>query len=828
MAKKIDFAAINAAALGRFDSLVREWLPGGERSGSEYRVLNPVRHDNKKGSFSISLTKGVWMDFATDDRGSDPISLFAYLFHNNDQGAAAKDLADVLGLGGGARSVVPHSRSEKSTSKPEADSKPGNDSPWNPVIPVPTDAPERHAAHPVRGKPETVWTYRGLSGELLGYVFRFVTSDGGKEILPLTWCRHAVSGRTEWRWMQWTVPRPLYGLERLTVADVDDAHHKATVLIVEGEKCADAAAVALPELAVLTWSGGSKAVDKADWSVLAGRKVIIWPDCDSQREKLPKDSPDGFVPDYLPEDKQPGIVAARKVATGLHALGCKVWVMKTPAIGSKTNGWDVADAIAEGMTGEALEQYVRQQSVWFEGETAASVDPAKDSKPLSTPETVCTGGGGSGDVSGSQAADDDEDWRERFHQNKRGTITPCRANVGLILEHHPAWRGVLGFNEFSGEIVKIRRPPWGGELGTWENHDDAALDEWLTRGEFQLVIRALGTLAESVEHVARKNTFNPVKTHLEGLPSWDGERRLTDWLAALTDNENDDYLRLVGEFFLIGMVKRIYEPGCKFDYMIVLEGKQGLGKSTFLSILGGDWFSETPFEISTNEGNMRIQGVWLQEMPEMGMFTKAEDTAFKSFLAITRDKYRRPYDRRPIEKPRVCLFGGTTNLKQYLKDPTGNRRIWPVWCNEIDNEGLRDIREQLFAEALHLYRSGARCYPTRDEERNLFEPEQRERLIQEGWEEIVKNYLSNPETDIRLCNFFTSVDLLTKAIGMEKHKVDDRQMMRLGRIMSKIGWERRRCPSGTRPWGYIRPEEQRESSIIFPVATISVPDFGDD
>jgi predicted P-loop ATPase len=134
----------------------------------------------------------------------------------------------------------------------------------------------------------------------------------------------------------------------------------------------------------------------------------------------------------------------------------------------------------------------------------------------------------------------------------------------------------------------------------------------------------------------------------------------------------------------------------------------------------------------------------------------------------------------------------------------------------------------LFAEALHLYRSGARCYPTRDEERNLFEPEQRERLIQEGWEEIVKNYLSNPETDIRLCNFFTSVDLLTKAIGMEKHKVDDRQMMRLGRIMSKIGWERRRCPSGTRPWGYIRPEEQRESSIIFPVATISVPDFGDD
>jgi predicted P-loop ATPase len=247
-----------------------------------------------------------------------------------------------------------------------------------------------------------------------------------------------------------------------------------------------------------------------------------------------------------------------------------------------------------------------------------------------------------------------------------------------------------------------------------------------------------------------------------------------------------------------------------------------------LSILGGDWFSETPFEISTNEGNMRIQGVWLQEMPEMGMFTKAEDTAFKSFLAITRDKYRRPYDRRPIEKPRICLFGGTTNLKQYLKDPTGNRRIWPVWCNEIDNEGLREVRDQLFAEALHFYRAGARCHPTRDEEKTLFEPEQRDRLIQEGWEEIIKNYLSNPEERIRLRNFFTPVDLLTNGIGMEKHKVDERQMMRIGRIMSKIGWERKRSPTGTRAWGYIRPEEQRESSIIFPVNTIAVPDFADD
>lgn len=247
--KKIDFAAINRAALGQFESLLGEWLPDGETSGSEYRAINPTRGDSKKGSFSINIRKGVWQDFATDDAGSDPISLFAYLFHNNDQGAAAKELAAELGVDlpnttrkTGADSSRTHrqprqgdkpaegaqSHSKKSTS----DSKPGNDSPWHPIIPVPADAPERHKAHSVRGLPDTVWTYHGLDGAVLGHVYRFKSSDGGKEVLPLTWCQHEKSGKTEWRWMQWAVPRPLYGLDRLTIADIDAPEHHATVLLV--------------------------------------------------------------------------------------------------------------------------------------------------------------------------------------------------------------------------------------------------------------------------------------------------------------------------------------------------------------------------------------------------------------------------------------------------------------------------------------------------------------------------------------------------------------------------------------------------------------------
>lgn len=811
MAKKIDFAAINHAAMGQFTCFLREWIPGGKLSGSEYQGLNPVRGDTHSGSFSVNTIKGVWSDFATGDSGSDPISLYAYLFTNNDQGEAAKALAEQLGIECKKPTRGPEAKAARQATQAgvPAASKPADESPWHPITPpvVCADPPK---AHPVRGLPERVWTYRGLSGELLGFVYRFVNSSGGKEILPLTWCEHQTSKKQEWRWMQWAVPRPLYGLERLTVADVDDEHHKATVLIVEGEKCADAAAAQLPMLAVLTWSGGSKAVGKADWSVLAGRKVIIWPDCDAQTDKA------GVI---KPEDEQPGVMAAVKVAESLQAFGCKVWLVTIPKPGQKTSGWDVADAIDEGLTGEALEQFIRSHSVWFAG--ANNHNHSNENKPENSvlpPETACAGGGGSGDDSAcsDQAGDDsDRAWFYALTKKARGGIEPCRSNVAKILRMHPQLRGAVGYNEFSHQVERIKSVPWSDTPGPWENADDSSFDEWLV-DDVEVLIKSLATIAEGVSHAANANKFHPVRQFLEGLPAWDGQPRLDYFLAEITDNERTDFLRLAGRFFLIAMVARIYRPGVKFDYMLVLEGKQGQGKSSFFRILADPWFSETPFEIGTNEGNMAIQGVWLQEMAEMGMFSRSEDTAFKSFLAISKDKFRRPYDRRPVEVPRVCLFGGTTNLDQYLKDQTGNRRIWPVRCQEIDNQWLIDHREQLFAEAIVAFKSGERFYPTPEEERLYFEPEQRSRLSVDGWEELIAAFVSDPTEKLR--NFYTALDLLINACKVEKSKIDEanRQTGRVGRIMSKLGWERVREPTGQyRRWGYVRPEQDRVRREIF-------------
>ncbi|MDR0251500.1 MAG: hypothetical protein LBI35_09405, partial [Burkholderiales bacterium] len=335
----MDFKSIAASALACIEMLLAEWLPHGRRDGHEWKSINPTRADKREGSFSINLNTGKWSDFATDDKGGDLISLYAYL-HHVPMAEAAKAIAVRLSIalddakpnprpapfgkgvgaegergfvkGGGGKAAgglqgAPSPTSGKGKSE------------WEPVLPVPAHAGDPPKAHIKRGKPSAVWTYRDADGHVLGHVYRFVTSDGGKEILPCVWARHAVSGAEEWRWMAFPVARPLYGLDRLA------AHPETSVMVVEGEKCADAFYGVFPERPAVTWPGGCKAADKADWSPLAGRDVIIWPDFDD-----------------------PGRAAARRIAEYLAGLGCKVRVVEVPAADDHAAGWDVADAVAEG------------------------------------------------------------------------------------------------------------------------------------------------------------------------------------------------------------------------------------------------------------------------------------------------------------------------------------------------------------------------------------------------------------------------------------------------------------------------------------------------
>ena len=328
---KLDFAAINAAALSSLESLVTDWLPAGRREGHEWKVGSLSGEPGR--SLSINLISGVWKDFSTDAGGGDPVSLLAAI-----RSCGMKDAAIELGerLRTGIEAAAPQPKAVNAD--------------WTPTVaPEGTAMPERIHHHRF-GQPSGVWEYRDASGRLFGAVCRFDLPGGGKDVVPLTWARHA-DGRQQLRWLSFAKPRPLYGLDLLA------ANPDAGVLIVEGEKAADAARRISPGV-VVTWAGGSKAAKFTDWSPLAGRKVNIWPDRDA-----------------------PGIQAAHAIAKALAGIAAKVRIIAPPA--GPSDGWDLADAVGEGWDRARLVEAMKPQP-----EPIPEPEPPQDEVEPSQPVPV--------------------------------------------------------------------------------------------------------------------------------------------------------------------------------------------------------------------------------------------------------------------------------------------------------------------------------------------------------------------------------------------------------------------------------------------------------
>lgn len=755
----INFPAIAAAALNVAESLLAEWLPGGKREGHEWKSINPTRADRRAGSFSVSITTGVWADFATDDRGGDLVSLYAYLFTGGDQVAAARELGERLGVPVQTDGKESSSRARCSTPAvaPE-DEKPVRRTRWVPVTPVPSDAEHPPKAHLVRGVPQAQWCYRDESGQVLGYVYRFITSDGSKEVLPLSWCRHEVTGKCAWRWISFATPRPLYGLDRL--ADRPDA----TVLVTEGEKCSDAAAEALPDLVSVSWPGGGKAVDRSDWSRLAGRKVVLWPDCDAQTHK--------HTQELLPEDSQPGWATMNRVAAILTTLGCKVWRVRIPDPGERKGGWDVADAIEEGLTGEALASWVRERLETYE----LPVEPAPGKSAA----------GGLEDA-GSDVAEDAKqapgNWRRTLLYTQKGELAACLSNVYDILLNSPEWQGVLGFDEFSARTHKrLPAPYFGGEPGEWTAADDSQTAMWMTR-KFRFA-PSTALVAEAVETLAMAYPYHPVRLWLRGLPQWDRIDRLESWLVDYVGVKDSAYSRLVGKWFFIGMIARVMRPGVKFDYCLVLEGPQGRCKSMVASTLGGAWFGDTDLDLQNKDAMSALRGKWIYEFPEMGSVTRVEASKQKSFLSRQFDEFRPVYGRREIKLSRQCVFVGTTNEWEWNKDPTGGRRFWPVEVGEINIGALAEMREHLFSEALCRFEAGEKFWPSADEQRTLFDPEQLAREHPESLIDALHDWVFCQVSD------FSLADAVMSGLKLDASKLTRDLTTRVGVALRKLGCER--------------------------------------
>jgi len=287
--------------------------------------------------------------------------------------------------------------------------------------------------------------------------------------------------------------------------------------------------------------------------------------------------------------------------------------------------------------------------------------------------------------------------------------------------------------------------------------------------------------------VSRQSPFHPVLDYLYDLKH-DGVARVDTWMIDHLNVQDTPYTRLVSRWFLIGMCMRVLQPGCKFDYCLVLEGKQGRMKSSALRALAGEWFSDTELDLSHKDAMSAIRGHWLHEFGEMGSIARTESMRQKSFLSRQVDEFRPSYGRREIRCPRQLVFAGTTNEWQWNKDPTGGRRFWPVVIpDEVNVAGLAGVRDQLLAEAFAMALAGDKYWPDADEQSNIFDPEQLSRETTEVFTELLANWLYAPNG---ASSEFSMTDAILSGLKIETKSITRDIQTRVGHSLAKLNCER--------------------------------------
>jgi putative DNA primase/helicase len=385
-------------------------------------------------------------------------------------------------------------------------------------------------------------------------------------------------------------------------------------------------------------------------------------------------------------------------------------------------------------------------------------------------------------------------WRNNLVEAKRGSgYAPCSANVTLILSHDKEWEGVLKYDEFVGDVVSAKLPPWPDDMkpanmkiGEWSDRDMTRAGQWLAR-KYDGMICNEQIVAAGVHVAAERYLMHPVKDWLRSL-KWDGGSRIDTFLIRLAGAKDTDYSRAIGSKFLISAVARVMKPGCQADSMPVFEGAQGTGKTSMLRILGGKWFASTSEPPGTKDSYQALRGVWIVEYGELDALSKSEADRIKQHLSTAIDRYRPSYARKAADFPRQSVYAGTVNPAPsgYLKDSTGARRFWPILLGKINLKALAAERDQLWAEAVAKYDAGATWHLEGPKLLAAAAEEADDRRQADLWEAIVGNWLLSNSSLWK--DGVTTEGILEGPLRFTPDRIERGHAMRVATVIRTLGW----------------------------------------
>ncbi len=337
------------------------------------------------------------------------------------------------------------------------------------------------------------------------------------------------------------------------------------------------------------------------------------------------------------------------------------------------------------------------------------------------------------------------DWQASLEIDNRGELKNTLTNMILILRHDPNLNGVF-YNELRESIDVDGELKWKKFKSGWNKTDEASLAGYI---DLNYKLYSPGKLKEAILKVAVERSRHPIKDFLQGLPKWDGERRVDELLVRYLGAEDNIYTREVTRKTLVAAISRIYKPGIKFDTTLVLVGKQGIGKSTIFAKLGGKFFSDSLAisDMKDKTAAEKLQGYWIIEMGELAGIRKVDEDTLKSFLTRADDKFRASYGYTVEDHPRQCIIVGTTNQEAgFLRDITGGRRFWPVNVSGETKDKPWEIKDidQIWAEVLLYYEKGERLTLSKKAEAyasvaqiDALESDEREGIVKEYLETLL-------------------------------------------------------------------------------------------